>query len=220
VFNCLLALTPGVDAEGDPEPLAVDMTLEAKGVWVDYYNRHRAESAEFDDDLAAAWSKLEAYTARFALIIQLCTWAAGEAYDDEVDEASMAAAIVLSDWFGREAMRVYGLFTESDQDCEQRELVELIRRRGGRTTARNLAHGNRRYRGAGEAQAALHGLIKVRLGHWETELTAGRPSEMFVLHAPNSGNGNESPPNSANSILPLPLPPLPSLNGHSEEVAT
>ena len=32
-----------------------------------------------DDDLAAAWSKLEAYAARFALIFQLCTWAAGDA---------------------------------------------------------------------------------------------------------------------------------------------
>jgi hypothetical protein len=29
------------------------------------------------DDLAAAWSKLEAYAARFALIIQMISWAYG-----------------------------------------------------------------------------------------------------------------------------------------------
>ena len=64
------------------------LTPEAKTVWVEYFNRHRAELADLDDDLAAAWSKLEAYAARFALIFQLVANAAGEANDDTVDEKS------------------------------------------------------------------------------------------------------------------------------------
>ena len=74
-----------------------------------------AELVELDDDLAAAWSKLEAYTARFALIFQLLSWAAGEADGEAVDQTSMESAITLSDWFGGEARRVYGLFAEREE---------------------------------------------------------------------------------------------------------
>jgi hypothetical protein len=213
-------LEPGVDLEGDPEPQALEMTPEAKALWVDYYNRHRAEGAELDDDLAAAWSKLEAYTARFALIFQLCSWTAGDAQGEEVDETSMATAIELSDWFGGEAKRVYGLFAESDQDAQRRELVELIQRKGGRTTARELAHGSRRYRGAGDAEAALEGLLKIGWGRWVVEPTGGRPAQVFVLNAAHSGHGNESVSTTENPALQLPLPPFPEVSDQGRQAAS
>ena len=46
----------------------------------------------------------------------------------------MTSGIALSDWFGGEAKRVYGLFSESSHDRDQRELVELIEKKGGRIT--------------------------------------------------------------------------------------
>jgi hypothetical protein len=173
-------------------------------LWVRYFNRHRAEIADLDDDLAAAWSKLEAYTARFALIFQLCSWAAGDGGDDAVDETSIQAAIELSDWFGGEARRVYSLFLKSDGDRDQRELIELIARKGGRLTARDLAHTSRRYRSAGGAEAALAGLVKAGLGTWLVEATAGRPRQTFVLAQGSSGNGNTSGNSGENGRLPLP----------------
>ena len=91
------------------------LTPEAKAVWIEYYDRHRAELAGLDDDLAAAWSKLEAYAARFALIFQLCSWAAGEA-GDQASTKPHPGRDRLSDWFGHEARRVYGLFSESAED--------------------------------------------------------------------------------------------------------
>ncbi len=192
VFDRLLALEPAADDEGKPAPFAMSLTSEAKSVWVEFYNRHRAEQVDLDDDLAAAWSKLEAYAARFALIFQLCSWAADEASGDDVDEMSIKAGIVLSDWFGNEARRVYGVLSESDKDREHRELIELIRRKGGRITARELAHSASRYRAAGDAEAALESLIKAGLGRWEAEPTTGRTRTVFVL-AGYSGNGNTSP---------------------------
>jgi hypothetical protein len=62
-----------------------------------------------DDDLCLAWSKLEAYAARFALIVQLCAWAAGEASGDAIDQPNIEAGIAHSDWFGNEARRVYSV---------------------------------------------------------------------------------------------------------------
>lgn len=183
IFDQLLTLEAGVDAEGNHEPLAIDMTAEAKASWVEYFNRHRGESSGLDDDLAAAWSKLEAYTARFALIFQLCSWAAGDASPNEIDQSSMEAAIQLSDWFGNEAKRIYGLFVESTEEREARELCDLIRRKGGRITSRDLAHACRKYRAAMAAEDALDHLVDMGMGKWQVNPTSTKQKCEFVLHS-------------------------------------
>jgi len=183
VFDRLFSLESAADAEGNPEPFPLDLSPEAKSVWIDYYNRHRTEAEGLDDDLRAAWSKLEAYAARFALIIQLCTWASGDAFaGNKIDESSMLAAIELSDWFGNEAKKIYGLFVETDSEREQRELLDWVRRRGGKVAPRDLAHGCRQYRGSGEAESALGRLVESGLGSWQVENNGGpgRPATYFV----------------------------------------
>lgn len=184
VFEKLIGMTSGADGDGNPEPFAMPLSDGAKRIWVEYFNRHRAELSELDDDLAAAWSKLEAYTARFALIFQLCSWAAGEQYasDQQIDEAAMQAAIVLSDWFGGEAKRVYGLFSESNGDREHRELAELIGRKGGKITARELMRSSRRFGTADEAETALDELVRAGLGRWVPQPPGpkgGSPTRVF-----------------------------------------
>ncbi len=182
IFTRLLAMEPAADAEGNPEPFPLDLSPAARDLWVSYYNRHRAELAELDDDLAAAWSKLEAYAARFALIFQLAAWAAGGATDDAIGEAAMRAGIELADWFGGEARRVYGLFVETDADREVRDLVDLIRRKGGVITTRELMHNSRKYQPTKVADAALDSLAKAKLGEWHVENdTGGRPRREFRL---------------------------------------
>ncbi len=186
VFARLIGMTSGADAEGNAEPFPIPLSNGAKHLWIKYFNRHRAELADLDDDLAAAWSKLEAYAARFALIFQLCSWAAGEADDQVIDEAAMTSGIELSDWFGGEAKRVYGLFSESSQDRDQRELVELIEKKGGRITPRELSTSSRRYRKSGLAEDALDDLSRARFGRWRVVPTDGRPRREFVLLDPST----------------------------------
>ena len=185
VFANLLSLEPAADAEGNSEPYPLDLTPEAKRLWVAYYNRHRAELVDLDDDLSAAWSKLEAYTARFALIFQLCSWAAGDsAAGQAISEQSMRAAIDLSDWFGGEAKRVYGLFVENEQDRERRELVEWITRKGVPVTARAVQQGRRQCPTSADAEAALDDLRKAGYGDWHdipSTPKGGRPSRVFRL---------------------------------------
>jgi hypothetical protein len=96
VFERLLSLEPAANENGDPEPFPLDLTPKAKTIWIEYFNRHRAELVDLDDDLAAAWSKLEAYAARFALIFQLCKWAGGDAAaGNAIDESSVSAGLAL-----------------------------------------------------------------------------------------------------------------------------
>jgi hypothetical protein len=57
----LAKLEMGTNADGDPEPVALSLTTEAKGVWVAFYNRFARRQAQTEGDIAAAFSKLEGY---------------------------------------------------------------------------------------------------------------------------------------------------------------
>jgi hypothetical protein len=165
IFGRLLSLMPT-----DGEPVLVDLSPTGKRAWVDFFNRHGHEQAALSGDLAAAWSKLEGYCARFALLIHLLRMAADDraSTDSEVfvDKEDIEAAARLVDWFGREAERVYRVLSEPPEDAQARALVELIGRRGGSITARDLRRASRRYATTEAADAALADLVRAGLGQF------------------------------------------------------
>ncbi len=114
LFGRLYDLHPTVDSQGHPCPMIVRMTREAKSAWKNYYNRHAVEQTDLTGELSAAWSKLEEYVARIALVIHCVRWAANDPKlesPDVVDAISMKAAIRLTEWFKFEARRVYALLS-------------------------------------------------------------------------------------------------------------
>ncbi len=197
VFDRLFSLTMEPDPESplmadgygpDMRPRLVRLADDGKRAWVTFYNEHATEQAELSGDLSAAWSKLEGYAARLALVVHLTRWAAGDTTlrdPARVDEASIAAGVVLARWFGDEARRVYAILSESDDDRETRRLVEWIERKGGTVTARDLTHGVRAYRGDPDAaERALSALVEAGIGRWEADAhgpKGGRPAQRFRL---------------------------------------
>jgi hypothetical protein len=182
VFDRLFGLTPETDDDGEERPRLVTLAEDGKQAWVRFYNEHATEQAELSGDLSAAWSKLEGYAARLALVIHLTRWAAGDATLHDlarVDEASIAAGVLMARWFGDEARRVYAVLSEDDDDRDTRQLVEWIERRGGAVTARDLTKGIRVYRGDPDAaERALSALVDAGYGHWEPN-SVGRPTRRF-----------------------------------------
>jgi hypothetical protein len=137
-------------------PQNVNLSPEAKRIWVEYYNLHGAEQVRLQSDLAAAWSKLEGYTPRFALIIHMVRWATGDPTLKDpfvIDEVSMATGIQLAKWFKHEAWRLYAKLGETGPAQADRMLLDWIERHGGSTTVRELTHGVRSYRGNAEQAA-------------------------------------------------------------------
>lgn len=191
VFDRLYDLTPktgGGDDDDEYEPWLVQLTDDGKTAWVRFYEEHATEQAQLTGDLSAAWSKLEGYAARLALVVHLTRWAAGDDTPRDrlrVDEASVAAGVALSRWFGAEARRVYAILAENDDDREARQLAEWIERKGGEVTARDLTHGVRAFRGDPDAaERALSGLAEAGMGHWENDAhgpKGGRPARRFRL---------------------------------------
>jgi len=171
------------DPDDEPRPVDLPLTPEAQETWIAFYNRHGAELTAMTGDLAAAWSKLEGYAARLALVAHLTAWAAGsDTAPGPVDRTSVEAGIALVVWFKNEVRRVYGVLGESDKEREQRRLVEWIDQRGGRVTARKVQQGNRRFKTSDEAEAGLQELISAGLGDWEsvpTTTKGGRPTRVF-----------------------------------------
>lgn len=79
----LYDLQPTVDDDGEPRPVLVRLTADAKTAWMAYYNAHAIEQADLTGDLSAAWSKLEEYAVRLALVIHFIRWAAKDQNADQ-----------------------------------------------------------------------------------------------------------------------------------------
>lgn len=187
VFEGLLWMQMAIDGEGNASPKVLPLIPEAQDAWIAFYEDHAAQQAELaGGDLAAAFSKLEGYAARLALVIH-CVRAADHdttlVSDDYVDGESIRRAVRIVRWFCDETRRIYAQFGESEQEAEQRALLEILRSRGGRITVRELMQASRMYRGgAAVAKFALDELVQLGWGHWQKEETGGRPCEVFVLH--------------------------------------
>lgn len=186
----LFLLEATTNVAGEPCPLILTLTAEAKAAWVAYINQHGQEQIGLEGDLSAAWSKLEEIPARLALIFHLISQAMGDlaadgSEDNLIGIESMKAAIRLAEWFKYETRRIYPVLNESPSDREQRQLIEWIERRGGTTTVRDVQQGYRRLKGTGQAEQALRKLVEASIGAWQ-EIPpgpkGGRPSSLFVLN--------------------------------------
>jgi hypothetical protein len=65
LVESLLSLEMETDENGELVPVDIPLTAGGKTAWVAFYNAHAAEMATMHGDLAAAWSKLEGYAARW-----------------------------------------------------------------------------------------------------------------------------------------------------------
>ena len=190
----LFQLEPAVDADGQPCPVIIKLSPEAKTIWKAFYNGHAQEQAGLSGDLSAAWSKLEEYAARLALVIHCTRAAAGDptlSDPDVMDSVSMEAGLRLVTWFKHETRRVYSLLSESDEERSRRRLAEWISQRGGVVTAREVQQNYRALRASGAAEAALQDLVGAGIGIWtsvHTTKKGGRPSRKFQLTAMSTVN--------------------------------
>jgi DNA polymerase I-like protein with 3'-5' exonuclease and polymerase domains len=189
-YHALVDTLRALEFDDDPDrgrgPHVLTLSAEAKAAWVAHYDHWAGEQSAVEGELAAAYSKLEAYAARLALVHHVVTHAALEADDRRpVGPKSVAAGIALCAWFAGEARRIYTTLAETEEERECRRLVEFIRSRGGRITVRELMRANcRRYPDAATAEAALGGLVDAGLARWvdvPTTMQGGLPIKGIEL---------------------------------------
>jgi hypothetical protein len=199
LYGRLLDLEFAIDGDGEKVPIDLSLTPTGKNAWVRFFNGHGIEQAQREGDAAAAFSKLEGYCARFALLVHLIRVQSGDhslETEHAIDRVSIESGVALTTWFAYETERVYAALGIAPA-APTTGLMEIIHRRGGRISARELMHASRQHRGSSEmARAALQRLVDAGLGSWARSATGrvGRPVEVFQLNSEsgNSGNGNRT----------------------------
>ena len=187
LFSRLYDLQFETDINGQVKPVVVQLDAAAKSIWEQFFNAHADEHVALAGDIAAAWSKLEEYAARLALIVHFIRWAADDPTLGDattLDASSMTAGITLTNWFKTEARRVYAILEESDDEYDQRRLEEWIARNGGVVSVRDVQRGCRWLRQHGDAERALEELVQSGRGYWRDTPTTkpnGQPARRFCL---------------------------------------
>ncbi len=187
LFEALLNVPMDRDQHGQPKPRLLQLDSSGLEVWETFYNEHANEQVGLSGELAAVWSKLEGYAARLALVVHMVCVASNDSTLENtelVDAECVRAGVELARWFGREAVRIHQMKTESQQEKERRELVELIRRKGGSISTRELQQSVKAIKTAQDAEVKLRDLVDC--GTCETENVrsgpkGGRPTQRFVL---------------------------------------
>jgi len=185
IFDSLLRLQPAMLTQAVIRPVDLGLTSAALKAFIDFFNDHNTEQLHLYGNEAAAWSKLEGYAARLAMILHLVKCAAG-ATDDKsfVDEGSMAAGIELCNWFGNETIRIYAVMQEDEDEQQLRRHCELISCNGGSISVRDWQR-IRHHPSSEAARLELANFVDTGLGYWQhpkAGVEGGRPSEVFCLH--------------------------------------
>ena len=208
----LLTLDHGLDENGNLVPVRVPLEDTGQKAWIEFYDRHAQRQAEeLDDDLAAAFSKLEGYAARFALVIFLFKCAVSKAgLSEAIDLESLNAGITLANWFANETKRIH-VILETNQTSSD-GLKDYIRSRGGIVTCRDIQRGPRRYRvSSSEVRSMLDQLCDAGKGEWlnaHPGSLGGQPMDTFRLFG-DSGDGDSTPRGELESGVLSPSPVSP-----------
>jgi hypothetical protein len=185
VLDGLYLLQPDTGADGKKKSGVIQLSPDARRVFVDFDNDHGEEHAELTGELAAASAKLEEIPARLALVIHCVRQVAGESVDPwECDEDTMSAAVAITHWFKRETRRVYCMLKETPEDQQKRQLAEWIRQRGGVVRSRDVLNGRRDVTSSRDAELSLQALVKDGYGTWRAvppSPRGGAATREFVL---------------------------------------
>lgn len=164
------------------DPVLIHLSPHAKQLYVEVFNRMKAEMRDLNGALQAAWAKMICYLGRFALILH-CVKAEAPGtipLGHTLTEQTMQDAVTLIQWFCHETRRVYSQFSKNTADLRIGTLVEKIRQLGSDVSPRDLQRSDGRLKTSEAATDALDELVRLGLGEWfhpAPKSQAGRPPD-------------------------------------------
>ncbi len=133
-YNTLFELSSEYDLEKGHRPKVLPFTPKAREYFIHFFYTNLGDvEREFHPILKATFKKMEAYAARFALIIQLLF----DADSSEIHENSMEGGVVLAEYFKAHARKIYALLQNEKVDGRIHHALERIKSRGGEISLRD-----------------------------------------------------------------------------------
>ncbi|NJL31590.1 MAG: DUF3987 domain-containing protein [Phycisphaerales bacterium] len=182
----ILQLEHDKDDDGEPRPQLVRFTPDATARYGEFYNQMSDRWADAtNDDIQAAIAKLRGGAARLALVIHMSRACFGEVDPDMVDITSLESGIALAEYFHAQALEVYQLFEGTEDERRRQALLDLIKRKGGSISVRELMRSGRTYaNSADDAERALRDLVTHGYGTINESISedGGRQQIIFTLY--------------------------------------
>ena len=183
----LYGLKPSMDPAGDPMSFVIKQDVDAKQILLNYKNYSRRAAQELEGPVAGAWYKLNAQCARIALVLSVTRQVLENPKGDArrpitVEDAE--AAIQIAEWFSHEARRFYGCLEEEEDEKEQREILQWIRKKHPKgVTARELLMGKKHVKTTKEAKELLEDLAEAHFGKLrDRKVNSGPSPKEFIPH--------------------------------------
>lgn len=112
---------------GGAMPVVINFTDEAKDVLQDWFLKNKRISDNTSNStVKGICSKLDKYTIRFCLILQLTRWACGEALKNVIDDTTTTSATLLVEYFREQAMRVHCSIRDKELDMKHMTVLESL----------------------------------------------------------------------------------------------
>lgn len=114
IINRMFDVPMGTNSSGEPNPHHLHLTPDAKSLLLDWVkdNANTINNTS-DERLAGIYTKLEAYSLRLSLILQLMRWACAEGKHDVIERESVEGALMLLEYFRGTAEKVHRMLFDS-----------------------------------------------------------------------------------------------------------
>lgn len=105
----------------DTKPVVMSVDDRALDLFCGYHLDLKIGAAALDDIyLRGHWNKLDTYTIRFAIILELFKWAVGRGSDKVISAESMESAIRITEWHQYESLRVYSFLATKSTNLKRK----------------------------------------------------------------------------------------------------
>jgi len=188
-FRDAVRFLRGIQFNPQSGPAKVGLETEARNRFIAFMNENANRAEELDGGpMAAVLPKIVRIALRLALIHHCLTHAAVKLDPARfsITDDSMLAGVTMALWFTGEAERVYAMIDECPDGKKERTLAELVQRKDGRMTPRELQRmNNPNYPTSEACEAALGVLVASGWGVWLEEKSerGGHVKRVFVLHS-------------------------------------
>lgn len=191
LYNQLYALKPEQTPENRLKPIALHFSSNARSLFIEVVNANSADmNSEGNPFLKSAFSKMEAYFFRFALILQLCH----DPNSYQIEEEAVKGAMVLLQYFKDQVRKVYATIEEKQLDTRILVAVQAIQSNGNKMTLRECyTKAVGKAKTAKAAEKLFEELQKGRYGKVFTKknTSGGKPTVSFHLNQCTCGQCNQ-----------------------------
>jgi len=125
IIRKLISINVHISTDKKRQPTTLKFGSNASAIYQEWRSKFKNECVGNAE--SSIVKKLENYSLRFTLILQLLYWAAGETDRDKIDERAVRGAINLAEYFKGQAFKVQDIIENTKKDStKSKEILDAL----------------------------------------------------------------------------------------------